>query len=199
MSSGNEFSEEKELIIKGEKMTAYVCVGRSGHRCYFILGGFWLGATWAGACMPDLSHPYGARASWQVLLNASYPHLLPWFRAIYCSSMFFTIFSESARFAFQVQYQSCQAWQTLLIWVSILLADQLCVEFKWHSDFKSDSNPCSLRGIVNRYYGAGKWILKKKKIFFKLLKWKCAYKTPCDLTFLSSSSYHLPPNPSQHQ
>lgn len=106
-----------------------------------------------------LRHVRG-RALWQVLLSTSCPHLLLWFHAVYCSSVSFTIFSESARFAFQVlQYLSCQVWQTVLILVCILLADQFYVEFKWHSDFKSDSNPCS-RGIVNRRCGSGRWILK---------------------------------------
>lgn len=50
--------------------------------------------------------------------------------------VFFTIFSESARFAFQVQYLFGQAWQTLFILVYTVLADQFCVEFKWHSDFR---------------------------------------------------------------
>lgn len=89
------------------------------------------------------------------------PNLLSWFHAIYCSGVFFTIFSESARFAFQVpQYRSCQASQTVLILVCTLLADHFYVEFKWHSDFKSDSHPCSARGTVNRHCGSGRRILK---------------------------------------
>lgn len=84
---------------------------------------------------------------------------------MYCSSVFFTIFSESARFAFQVHCQSCQAWQTVLILVCTLLADQFYVEFKWRSDFKSDSNPCCPGGIVNRHSGPGRQMLKSCKQF----------------------------------
>ena len=45
MSSGNEFCEEKELIRREEKMTACVCVGGNGYRCYVIPGGLGFGAT----------------------------------------------------------------------------------------------------------------------------------------------------------
>lgn len=92
---------------------------------------------------------------------------MPCFHAIYCSSVFFTIFSERARFAFQVHCQSGQARQTVLILVDVLLADRFCVEFRRHSDFKNGSSPCSLREMVNRHYGSSRWILKY--FFFNFL------------------------------
>lgn len=44
----------------------------------------------------------------------------------------------------------CQARQTVLILACILLADHFYVEFNRCSHFKTDSNPFSSRGIVNK-------------------------------------------------
>lgn len=60
-----------------------------------------------------------------------FPRSLPCCHAVYCPTTFFTIFSESASFAFQVQYQSCQAWQAVLTLVCTLLADRFYAGFKW--------------------------------------------------------------------
>lgn len=136
----------------------------------FYSGRPWISCHLRRDLTPGLSRAYGEEPSGRFCVwSTSCPNLLPCFYAMYCSSVFFTIFSESARFAFQVHCRSCQAWQTVLILVCTLLADQFYVEFKWRSDFKSDSNPCCPGGIVNRHSGPGRQILKYCKHFLMSL------------------------------